>query len=48
MLAGAVIFVAGLSATSSKWLTVLQIGSVVIIATSGALYAYLLAKWNSA
>jgi len=48
MLAGGVVFVAGLGATSSRWLSVLQIGSVVIVATSGALYAYLLAKCNSA
>jgi hypothetical protein len=37
MLAGGVVFVAGLGATSSRWLSVLQIGSVVIVATSGAL-----------
>src|SRR5262249_2189738 len=48
MLAGGVVFVAGLGAASSKWLAVLQIGSVVMVVTSGALYAYLLAKWNSA
>ena len=48
MLAGGVVFVAGLGATSSRWLSVLQIGSVVIVDTSGARYSYLLAKWNSA
>jgi hypothetical protein len=48
MLAGGVVFVVGLAAASSKWLAVLQIGSVVIVATSGVLYAYLLAKRNSA
>jgi hypothetical protein len=48
MLAGTVVFVAGLGAASRKWLAVLQIGSVVVAATSGALYAYVLAKWKSA
>jgi hypothetical protein len=48
MLAGTVVFVAGLGMASSKWLAVLQIGSVGVAATSGALCAYLLAKWNSA
>jgi hypothetical protein len=47
MLAGTVVFVAGLGAASSKWLAV-QIGSVVVAATSGTLYAYVLAKWKSA
>jgi uncharacterized membrane protein len=48
MLAGVVLFLAAITSTSPKWLFALNIGGVVVAATSGALYAYLLAKLDNA
>jgi uncharacterized membrane protein len=49
MLACVVLFLAAITSTSPKWLFALNIGGVVVVAaTSGALYAYLLAKSDSA
>jgi uncharacterized membrane protein len=48
MLAGVVLFLAAITSTSPKWLFALNIGGVVVATTSGALYAYLLAKSDSA
>jgi uncharacterized membrane protein len=48
MLAGVVLFLAAITSTSPKWLFALNIGGVVVATTSGALYAYLLAKSNGA
>ena len=48
MVAGAALFVAAMTAASPKWLFALNLGGVVVAATSGVLYACLLSKLDQA
>jgi len=48
ILAGVVLFIAAMIAASPKWLFALNIGGVAVATTSGAIYAYLLTKFDSA
>ena len=46
ILAGAVLFVAAMTAASPRWLFILNMGGVAIATTSGVLYGLLLAKFS--